>query len=75
MTDVNITLTRAEAVVLFEWLSKIDAMESPPFGDPSEQTVVWRAHGQLESLLKEPFASNYAEVLRQARQEVQAGGE
>jgi hypothetical protein len=71
MADIKIKLTQAEALVLFEWLAKLDTTEPPPFADLSEQAVVWRIQGQLESTLKEPFASNYGELLKQAKQEVE----
>ena len=75
MTDVHIALTNAEALVLFEWLSRLDAMEPAPFADVSEQTVAWRMQAQLESVLREPFAPNYKEVLARARREVQGSVE
>ena len=71
MADLQISLTGAEALVLFEWLSQLEEMDSPPFADPSERTVAWRIHGQLESVLREPLAPDYYELLARARQEVQ----
>ncbi len=70
MTDIKIKLTRAEALVLFEWLARLDTTEPPRFVDLSEEIVLWRMQGQLETSLTEPFDSNYDELLKQARQEV-----
>jgi hypothetical protein len=69
--DVFIRLTRAEALVLFEWLSRNDEGDGKlPFADPAEERVVWRIEGQLECKLAEPLAANYEELLSKARRAV-----
>jgi hypothetical protein len=70
---VTLTLTRAQALVLFEWLSRNDSAESFSFEDSAEQQVVWTVEGQLESTLVEPLAKNYKGLLEEAREEVRAG--
>jgi hypothetical protein len=69
--DCPITLTRAQAVVLFEWLSRMS--ESVQVEHPSEERVLWAIEGQLEKLLTEPFDPNYKELLEAARREVTDG--
>lgn len=77
MTDtgqnISVSLTRAEALVLFEWLSIADSSPLWSQVDPVAQQVLWRLEGRLESTLLEPLASNYEELLAKARLEVQAG--
>jgi hypothetical protein len=67
---VSLRLTRAEALVLFEWLAREDAAGNLPVEDPAEQQVLWRLEGQLESILPEPIAPNYREALEAARRQV-----
>jgi hypothetical protein len=56
-SDVRITLTRDEALVLFEWLShefeigRLDQLLS----DGADSVAVHRLLGRLESALAEPF--------------------
>jgi hypothetical protein len=78
--EVLLTLSKAEALVLFEWLASLDGWlagldesQMPPFAHPSEEKVLWKVEGQLESVLTEPFAPNYSELLIQARRAVETG--
>ncbi|MFO0899817.1 MAG: hypothetical protein U0836_20495 [Pirellulales bacterium] len=48
-----LSLTRAEALVLFEWLASRD--DTDGLTPEPEQTVLWRVEGQLEKLLPELF--------------------
>lgn len=68
--SVNIRLTRAEALVLFEWLARLDASKNLPVEDSSEELVLWRIEGQLESTLVEPLGPDYKEAVEAARKEV-----
>jgi hypothetical protein len=65
--SVSLQLTRAEALVLFDWLTREDAARSLPIEDPAEQQVLWRIEGQLETKLLEPLAPNYREAVAAAR--------
>lgn len=67
---VRLELTRAEALVLFEWLARLNASESLPFEDPAEQQVIWKPEGKLERTLVEPLAPNYRQLLAEARRKV-----
>ena len=70
---VSFELTRKQALVIFEWLTELDEQEEPNYGHPAVQRVVWQIQSQLEKLLSEPFASNYKELLEEARNEVASG--
>lgn len=71
--DVIIRLTRAESLVLFEWLSRPESGKGSSFRDPAEEKVLWTIEGQLESTLQEPFAPNYEELVAAARRIVADG--
>ena len=66
-TDVTISLSRDQALVLFEWLAREGKAETIPVAHPSEQRVLWELQAVLEKALPEPFASNYDEILAAAR--------
>jgi len=65
--DVTLSLTRDQALVLFEWLTREDEKGAIPVSHPAEQRVFWDLESMLESALAEPFASNYDEILAAAR--------
>ena len=67
--DVKITLTRDEALVLFEFLSRYsDDKEELRIIDQSEQRVLWDIQAMLESTLVEPINNpNYEERIARAR--------
>lgn len=67
---MKLELTQDEALVLFEWLSRLDEMDAFPCDDPSEEQVLWSLHAQLQKVLVEPFEDNYGELVRQAQMRV-----
>jgi hypothetical protein len=69
---VVLRLTRAEALVLFEWLARVDAAGTLPIEDAAEEQVLWRVEGQLESTLTEPLGPDYKQVVEAARREVRS---
>ncbi|MER7283174.1 hypothetical protein ABT369_52980 [Dactylosporangium sp. NPDC000244] len=68
--DVRISLTQDEALVLFEWLWRIDE-QTDRFGDlvedEAERRALWNLTCLLERELVQPFSANYAELVEQAR--------
>ncbi|RKS80574.1 hypothetical protein CLV35_1012 [Motilibacter peucedani] len=50
MTDVTVTLTQDEALVLFEWLERASE-RADGWVDPAEQRVVWDLICSLEKVL------------------------
>jgi len=64
---VHLELSRAEAIVFFEWLSRFNKAEHVSFEDQAEQRILWDIEAMLESTLVEPFESGYDELLAQAR--------
>ncbi len=67
-SQVFLSLSRAEAIVLFEWLA--NSSKSLAFEDDSERCVLANIECQLEKLLAEPFSPNYDEILEDARRMV-----
>jgi len=74
---VHLHLSKSEALVLFEWLHRIEANDTELAGlgiaDQAEQRVLWDVSALLERLLVEPFDANYAAVITQARADVRDG--
>jgi hypothetical protein len=69
---VTLKLTKAESLVLCEWLSRFDSAQMLAFDHPSEERVLWRLQGQLESTLEEPLLPNYKDIIAEARRNVEA---
>jgi len=79
--DVTVSLTKAEALVLFEWLHQnkgpADSSTTDRYDifDPSDRVALWSLSAALESTLVEPFTSDYDEVIEAARSELRPRGE
>jgi hypothetical protein len=67
---VTLSLSREEALVLFEWLSRFNKEENHEFEDQAEQRVLWDIEAMLESDLVEPLDPKYDELLAKARAKV-----
>ncbi|WP_196890306.1 hypothetical protein [Aureivirga sp. CE67] len=66
--NLNIQLTKEEAIVFFEFLSRFNEKDnSNIFEDQSEQKVLWDIECILEKKLNEPFQSDYEEIVKKAR--------
>jgi hypothetical protein len=70
----TITMTRAEALVLFEFLSRFDQDEQLDIRDKAEELVLWHVHAAFERILVEPFATDYTQRLEVARDAVRHSG-
>ena len=67
---VIITLSRDEALVLFEFLSRFTEKQQLDIRDQAEQRVLWEILAGLESALPEPLAHDYDEQLQRARESI-----
>jgi hypothetical protein len=75
VTEVIVTLTSDEALVLFELLHRWeDSGEIDTVLMPGEQTALWALSCRLESILAEPFEGNYRELVNHARQRLAERG-
>ena len=72
--EVVLRLTKPEALVLFDWLHRLEdqAIDAAQLGvvDQAEERVLWDLSASLESALPEPFLPEYAELLDAARAQV-----
>jgi len=68
---MEITLTKSQSIVLFEFLSRINKLDNKNlFEDQAEERVLWDLEGLLESKLTEPLQIDYKEILNSARNEI-----
>ncbi len=75
MSEVTVTLTSDEALVLFELLHRWeDADRIDAALMPGEQTALWALSCRLESVLTEPFKGNYLELVDHARRRLAERG-
>ena len=67
---VIIELSKSEALVLFEFLSRFSQGERLDIEDQAEERVLWDVQCLLERVLVEPLQPDYEVLLRAAREEV-----
>jgi len=67
---VTFTLTRDEAIVFFEFLSRFSASDQLKIEHQAEERVLWNLECILESTLQEPFSTNYVQRVADARENV-----
>ena len=73
--DVTLTLSKDEALVLFEWLFTAKALGRLPDEGTAEERVFWTLEALLEKTLAEPFRSDYAALVEAARQRLLSDGD
>ena len=64
---ITIELSKSEAIVLFEFISRFSNEEILKIEDLAEDTALQKLCGKLESILVEPFMPNYLQLLEKAR--------
>lgn len=67
MEKVELKVTKDEALVLFELLSRFSEEEKLSIQDQAEKRALWNLTGALEKALTEPFSSNWSELIEAAR--------
>lgn len=69
--ETTIKLNKNEALVLFDFLSRINDKELKDiFEDKAEQKILWILEGQLEKQLVEPFSPIYKDIIKKARNRI-----
>ncbi|MEP7341647.1 MAG: hypothetical protein ABI977_28200 [Acidobacteriota bacterium] len=68
--NIVIELSNAEALVLFEFLSRFEDTKKITVEDQAEERVLWDVQCLLEKQLTEPFSPNYVELVMAARDRV-----
>ena len=66
--SVSITLTKDEALVLFEFLSRFSDTDRLSVDHQAEERALWNLACIFEKELSEPFDKKYQEILSQARE-------
>jgi hypothetical protein len=70
-SKLSIELSRNEALVFFEFLTRFNQKDWPEiFEDQAEQRVLWDIESILQKELVEPFNSDYQEIIKQARETI-----
>ena len=75
--SIRLSLSRAEALVLFDLLHRAEALDSEYSSlgaRPAEHRVLWDISALLERHLTEPFAADYDRLVAMARAEVAEDG-
>lgn len=68
---INLTVTKDEALVLFDFLARFNQVEHPEFfEDQAEQKTLWILEGLLEKQLEEPFRPDYKVIVNEARNKI-----
>lgn len=67
---IIIEIGKAQALVLFEFLSRFSDNDELLIRDQAEARVLWDLCCSLEKQLAEPFGPDYVELLQQARDQV-----
>jgi hypothetical protein len=66
-SDVTVTLTADEAVVLFEFLSRFSETDKLTIEDQAEERALWNLCCLFEKVLVVPFDADYLDALKAAR--------
>ncbi len=72
--NISIQLTKSQAVVLFEFLARSQEEGPLQIQHPAEKQVFENLCTELEAVILAPSASDYDELLREAREQVVRGG-
>ncbi len=64
---IQIDLSKNEAIVLFEFLSRFSDKNQLEIVDQSEERVLLNILCDLEKILVEPFSEKYTKILEEAR--------
>jgi hypothetical protein len=68
MEEVVIKLTKDEALVLFEFLSRFSDEDKVSIEDQAEQRALWNLACVFEKVLVEPFSENWPDIISEARE-------
>jgi hypothetical protein len=68
MEDVSIGLTKDEALVLFEFLSRFSSQDVLEIQDQAEERALWNLACSLEKVLAESFSERWVEIISAARE-------
>ncbi|MDP2562341.1 hypothetical protein [Psychrobium sp. 1_MG-2023] len=67
MDDVEIKLTKDEALVLFDFLSRFSNEDKLSIHDKAEERALWNLTCLFEKSLPEPFSKEWQSIIEGAR--------
>ncbi len=67
MSEVEIKLTKDEALVLFDFVSRFSNDDKLSIQDQSEERALWNLTCVLEKQLVEPFSTEWDKIVEAAR--------
>ena len=67
---VTIELTHDAALVLSDWLTRLNQQAGTGFADQAEERVLFDLESMLEKALVAPFQTDYATLLAKARSKI-----
>jgi len=72
---VDLQLSRDEALVLFEWIHRVeeDGRFRQVVHESAEVVALWKLSGALEKALAEPFDPNFRDLVRAASERLLKG--
>ena len=70
MDNIEISLTRDEALVFFEFLSRFSDNDKLDIQHQAEERVLWDLTCSLEKILVAPFSKDYRTILENARDKI-----
>lgn len=65
--NIQIEITKDEALVLFEFLSSFSETGTLEIVDQAEERALWNLKCVLEKILVEPFYPDYLDIIKVAR--------
>jgi hypothetical protein len=74
MDEVEIKLTKDEALVLFDFMSRFSNEDKLSIQDQSEERALWNLTCVLEKELAEPFSKNWRSIIDAARSRLRDEG-
>ena len=66
--EIDIQISKDEAIVLFEFLSRFSEKDKLKIEHQAEQRALWNLTCVFEKILAEPFREDYLEILKEARE-------
>ena len=67
---VTITISKSEALVLFDLLFEFRDENALSIHHDAERVVLWMLEASLEKTLAEPFSAEYDDIMQEARNRV-----
>ncbi len=73
MEEVEVKVTKDEALVLFDFLSRFSNNESLNIQDQAEERALWNLTCIFEKALEEPFSREWESIIKAARNRLRDG--